>query len=77
VLIIVRSNRSAERALNQEKKINYFRQRQKSHRDYVRMFLHPISISLVESFNFVSSIWYIKIIDDVPKCIDNDFEIFV
>jgi len=41
-------------------------------------------LSLAESFNLVSNVWYVKImiqsvIGDVPRCIDNDsqFEIFV
>jgi len=30
-------------------------------RDYVRMFLHPISISLAESSCLVSNVWHVKI----------------
>jgi len=36
------------------------------------MFLHPIGVSLAESFNLVSDV---EIISDVPRCVDNDFEV--
>jgi len=44
-------------------------------REYVRIFLHPIGVSLVESFNLVSNVWYGW--DHNVECVDNDSEIFV
>jgi len=41
------------------------------------MFLHPVGASLPESFNLVSNVWHAEIIGDVPRCVDNDSEIFV
>jgi len=44
------------------------------------MFLHAIGASLAESFNLVFNIWHIEImmpsvIDDVSRCVDNNFEV--
>jgi len=44
-------------------------------REYVGMFLHPIDVSLAESFNLVSNVWHIEIMstNDCGIC----FAIFV
>jgi len=33
-----------------------------TNREYVRMFLHPIGISLVESFYLVCNVWHVEIV---------------
>jgi len=42
------------------------------------MFLHPVGVSLAESFNLVSNICrdHDVVIDDVPRCVDDDSEVF-
>jgi len=45
------------------------------------MFLHPIGVSLAESFNLISNVWHVEImiqsvIGDVRR-VDNDSEVFV
>jgi len=41
------------------------------------MLLESVGVSLTELFNLVSNVWYVEIviqsiIDDVPRCVDND-----
>jgi len=31
------------------------------YREYIGMFLHPIGVSLAESFNLVSNVWHVEI----------------
>jgi len=44
------------------------------------MFLHPIGVSLAESFNLVPKLWHVEImmqtvIGDVPRSVDDRFKV--
>jgi len=46
------------------------------------MFLHPIGVSLAESFNLVSNLWHFcrmmqNVIDDIAKSVNDDSELSV